>query len=316
MRKSILIYIIAIIAVFCLCACSTEAAQPVSESPAAVLSEPETQDSAPVSPKNDSPTPSQQDAASDSPGGQAGTDLSKSESPVLSESGSQKADLGAQETNSGAQETNPGSQESPAAESGESEQENQNPTAPDDQTGQEATAQKNSGLPDIIWIGDSLTQGSLGEDNHNENNPQAPWRVLGEISGLKVNGAGFYGYTAHDIFWAYGEYNGIRDPQVTYIYWVGSNDCHETPDNVKYVIEETDRFNANNGITDFLMLGTTKRGDMPPEYADSFNKALSDYYGDKYLDILPYVEYGPDGVHLTEGSYAAVARAVYKKLRK
>ena len=301
MRKSILVYITSAIAVFVLCACSTGADQPVSESPAAVLSEPETQDSAQVSPKNDSPTPSQQDsapkvkdAASDSPDGQAG----------------------AQELNSGAQEINPGSAESPAAGPEGSDQENQNPAASTDQTGQEAASQKNSGLPDIIWIGDSLTQGSLGDDNHNENNPQAPWRVLGEISGLKVNGVGFYGYTAHDIFWAYGEYNGIKDPQITYVYWVGSNDCHESPDNVKYVIEETDRFNANNGITDFLMLGTTRRGDMPAEYADSFNKALSDYYGDKYLDILPYVEYGPDGVHLTEGSYAAIARAVYEKLNK
>ena len=195
-------------------------------------------------------------------------------------------------------------------------QEGQDPTSLADPADQETEAQKNSDLPDIIWIGDSLTQGSLGDDNHNNNNPQAPWRVLGEISGLKVIGVGFYGYTTHNIFWAYSEYNGLRDPQVTYVYWVGSNDCHESPDNVKNVIEETDRFNANNGITDFLMLGTTDRSDMPAEYADSFNKALSDYYGDKYLDILPYVEYGPDGVHLTEESYAAVARAVYEKLSK
>lgn len=172
-----------------------------------------------------------------------------------------------------------------------------------------------SDKPDIVWIGDSLTQGSTGEDNHNENNPQAPWRIHGEISGLNVAGAGFYGYHTHDIFWAYEEYNGLIDPDVTYVYWVGSNDCHDSPNDVKYVIEETDRFNERAGITRFIMLGTTNRGDMPEGSCDIFNKALSDHYGDKYLDILPYVEFGPDGVHLTEESYAAVASAVNDKLK-
>ena len=68
--------------------------------------------------------------------------------------------------------------------------------------------------PQIVWIGDSLTQGSLGDDNHNMDNPQAPWRVLGEISGWDVSGAGFSGYKTHAIFWAYGEYNGMKDPDI------------------------------------------------------------------------------------------------------
>ena len=170
--------------------------------------------------------------------------------------------------------------------------------------------------PEIIWIGDSLTQGSLGDDNHNENNPQAPWRVLGEISGRKVAGVGFYGYVTSDIFWAYGEYNGIKDPDIIYVYWVGSNDFYRSPDNVKNVIEETDRFNENAGITKFLMLGTTDRHDMDPKAYIPINKTLEEYYGDKYLDIIPYVEYGPDGVHLTEESYAAVAAAVNDKLNE
>lgn len=168
---------------------------------------------------------------------------------------------------------------------------------------------------DVIWIGDSLTQGSLGDDNHNKNNPQAPWRVLGEISGKNVTGAGFYGYKTHDIFWAYGEYDGIKDPNITYVYWVGSNDFHDSPDNIKYVIEETDRFNSNAGITKYIMLGTTNRGDMDPNAYISINKGLEDYYGDRYLDIMPYVEFGPDGVHLTETSYRKIAGAVYDKLR-
>lgn len=195
----------------------------------------------------------------------------------------------------------------------------------DDQNGQDNTDSDNAkaeeqpqtdpNKPVIVWIGDSLTQGSLGEDNRNENNPQAPWKVLRDICGLNVAGVGFYGFTAHDIFWAYSEYHGIKDPDIIYIYWVGSNDFFQSPDNVAQVIEETDRFNESVGITRFLMLGTTDRQDMHPETCPKVNRVLEDTYGDKYLDILPYVEYGPDGVHLTEKSYADVARAVYDKLK-
>ena len=110
-------------------------------------------------------------------------------------------------------------------------------------------------------------------------------------------------------------YNGIMDPDVVYVYWVGSNDCFDSPDNVKSVIEETDRFNDKAGITRFIMLGTTNRTDMPDSSCEIFNKALSEHYGDRYLDIIPYVEFGPDGVHLTEESYAAVAAAAHEKLK-
>lgn len=184
-----------------------------------------------------------------------------------------------------------------------------------DENSDDTQQEQKKDIPDIVWLGDSLTQGSLGDDNHNQNNPQAPWRVLGEISGLNVAGAGFYGYTTHDIFWAYGEYNGIKDPDITYIYWVGSNDFYQSPDNIGSVIEEIDNFNRNVGITDFLVLGTTNRHDMDPNAYIPINKTFEETYGDKYLDIMPYVEYGPDGIHLTESSYAAIARAVYDKLK-
>lgn len=192
--------------------------------------------------------------------------------------------------------------------------------AEDAQTNEDTSTDNNTNTGDnakfdVIWIGDSLTQGSLGDDNHNKNNPQAPWRVLGEISGKNVTGVGFYGYKTHDIFWAYGEYDGIKDPNITYVYWVGSNDFHDSPDNIKYVIEETDRFNLNAGITKYIMLGTTNRSDMDPNAYIGINKGLKDYYGDRYLDIMPYVEFGPDGVHLTEASYRKIAGAVYDKLR-
>lgn len=303
-----LVYITSAVAAFSLCACSREAGQPQSESPAVVVSEPMTQEAAT---KAQEEADKLQEAAPGTLETEPGSPEAVTVEPEATAEGPGETEAGSGETEAEAGEAGEAAEGSKG--SGQPEQDT---AALADRPGQEASTQKKSDLPDIIWIGDSLTQGSLGDDNHNNNNPQAPWRVLGEISGLKVSGVGFYGYTTHNIFWAYSEYNGLRDPQVTYVYWVGSNDCHESPDNVKNVIEETDRFNANNGITDFLMLGTTDRSDMPAEYADSFNKALSDYYGDKYLDILPYVEYGPDGVHLTEESYAAVARAVYEKLSK
>lgn len=192
--------------------------------------------------------------------------------------------------------------------------EEESPADADDPSSSEDSSSDSDKPWDVIWLGDSLTQGSLGDDNHNKDNPQAPWRVLGEISGRNVTGVGFYGYTAHDIFWAYGEYDGIKDPDITYVYWVGSNDFHDSPDNIKYVIEETDRFNANAGITKYLMLGTTNRGDMDPNAYIGINKGLEDHYGDRYLDIMPYVEFGPDSVHLTEASYRSIAEAVYNKL--
>lgn len=170
--------------------------------------------------------------------------------------------------------------------------------------------------PEIIWIGDSLTQGSLGDDNFNKNNPQAPWRVLGEISGRNVAGVGFFGYKTSDIFWAYTEYNGIKDPNIIYIYWVGSNDFRASVDSVPNVIQETDKFTGSVGTTRYIFLGTTNRGDMDPTAYIGINQQLEKYYGAHYLDIMPYVEFGPDGVHLTESSYRRVAEAVYDKLKK
>ncbi|MCR5421683.1 MAG: hypothetical protein K6E98_11805 [Lachnospiraceae bacterium] len=171
-----------------------------------------------------------------------------------------------------------------------------------------------SDFPPIIWIGDSLTQGSLGDDNGNENNPQAPWRVLKEISGWNVKGYGYYGYNTHDILWAYGEYGGIKNPEYIYIFWVGSNDFYESPANISKVIEEIDKFIANVKIDKYLVLGTTNRGDMAPDAYKSINSEFDNKYGNNYLDIMPYIKYGPDNIHLTEESYKEVAEAVYDKL--
>ena len=168
----------------------------------------------------------------------------------------------------------------------------------------------------VVWIGDSLTQGSLGDNNFNKNNPQAPWRVLGDISGWKVWGVGFYGYNTSDILWAYTEYDGLTDPGYIYVFWVGSNDFRESPGNVDSVIEQTDRFISVHEIDKYLILGTTNRGDMDPDAYVGINSRLSNRYGDRYLDIMPCVEYEYDGVHLTVDSYKKVAEAVYRKLKQ
>ena len=175
---------------------------------------------------------------------------------------------------------------------------------------------KDADFPPVIWIGDSLTQGSLGDNNFNENNPQAPWRVLADISGWDVSGVGLYGFKTDDIFWTYSEYDGIKDPSYIYVFWVGSNDFYESPDNIHKVIEETDTFMNNAGINKYLILGTTNRGDMDPDAYIGINKVFEETYSPNYLDIMPYVEYGPDNIHLTEGSYRDIAEAVYKKLKE
>ena len=200
--------------------------------------------------------------------------------------------------------------ETPEQDSGTQEAEEAEETAPT-----EAPADKDPSMPDIVWLGDSLTQGSLGPDNGNENNPQAPWRILAQMSGANVDGWGLFGYNTHDILWVFSENDGIRDPAVTYIFWVGSNDFHDSPDNIGNVISEIDQFNNNAGITKYLVLGTTNRGDMEEGFHIPVNNAFAARYGDQYLDIMPYVEFGPDKVHLTEDSYRKVAEAVYDKLK-
>ena len=170
-------------------------------------------------------------------------------------------------------------------------------------------------MPVIVWLGDSLTQGSLGDDNHNKDNPQAPWRVLADISGWSVEGYGYYGYNTHDILWKFGEDGGEKDPSRIYIFWVGSNDFYASPANIDNVIEEIDSFMEKGNLDKYLVLGTTNRGDMDPDAYKEINRQFAETYGDNYLDIMP-VEYGYDGVHLTEASYKAVAEAVYDKLRE
>ncbi|MCR5507406.1 MAG: hypothetical protein K6F34_01835 [Lachnospiraceae bacterium] len=167
----------------------------------------------------------------------------------------------------------------------------------------------------VVWLGDSLTQGSLGQDNGNIDNPQAPWRVLADISGYDVEGFGYYGLFAHDILWKWGEEGGEKHPDTVYVFWVGSCDFRDSADNVESVIKDIDTFLQNASLDKYLVLGTTDRHELGGDGAIAVNRRFEERYGKKYLDILAYVEYGPDNLHLTEASYAKVAEAVYEKIR-
>lgn len=195
----------------------------------------------------------------------------------------------------------------------------------------------------IVWLGDSLTQGSLGDDNDNFAN--APYLKLADLSGRNVEGYGFYGYNTHDIFWVYSDENHEnqrKDPNKTYIFWVGSNDWvvnGVANDNATPVMAEIDQFITSGGIKNFLVLGTTARYELRSNPADSGESAAADagtsaeqnkyelindqlrqHYGKRYLDVNPAIPvdggYGPDNVHLTQQSYDDVAVLVNRKLKE
>lgn len=180
---------------------------------------------------------------------------------------------------------------------------------------------------EIVWLGDSLTQGSLGSDGDNIDN--SPAVRLQELSGHIVDGYGFYGYNSHDIFWVYRDEtqkNQSVDSNKIYLFWVGSNDWvvdGNPNDNVGPVIEEIDRVIDAGGLEDYLVLGTTARIELRTDNGDgilmyeSVNKKLKDYYKDHYLDVIEAISdngYGPDDIHLTQNAYDNVASLVNMKL--
>ena len=171
-----------------------------------------------------------------------------------------------------------------------------------------------SELPPIIWLGDSLTQGSLGDDNGNVNNPQAPWRVIKANHGIDIAGYGYYAYTTHDIFWKYGEDGGKKDSSKIYIFWVGANDFVLSDTAINDVIGEINRFVEAGNITKYIVVGTTDRELLGHDKAVAINQTFKSTYGSKYIDILKYIEFGPDGTHLTANSYAMIGEAVYQKV--
>ena len=193
-------------------------------------------------------------------------------------------------------------------------------TADSDQEKETETANPNA--QPIVWLGDSLTQGSLGDNN--DNLPGAPYETLKKLVNVPVEGYGLYGYNTHDIFWVYmdsTQYNQTIDPKKTYIFWVGSNDWvveGVTNSDTAPVIAEIDRFLSLEGpVKNYIVIGTTARYELGDMYK-KINSDLSAKFGSHYLDVIDVIGkdgYGPDRIHLTQGGYDAVARAVYEKLK-
>ena len=177
----------------------------------------------------------------------------------------------------------------------------------------------------IVWLGDSLTQESLGDmDDNLEHAPYARLQKLCAERGDVVEGFGYYAYVTSDIFWRYDEFyeNGDpKDPQKVYVLWVGSNDFALSPDPLSAVSEVTaqiDKF-VGGGIDKYIVLSHLPRAETAPDgLYIRINEALRAKYGERFLDITscaPFPEgYQSDSVHLTQSSYDNVADAVYDKL--
>ena len=171
----------------------------------------------------------------------------------------------------------------------------------------------------IVWLGDSLTQGSLGEEDDNIAN--APYVKLQSLVSNKVEGYGLYGYRTHDILETYRS-KEPADPDKIYIFWVGSNDwCQDFDENTNTVpvIDEVDRFLLENGlISDYIFIGTTQRWRLGLDRALKINTDLEARYGEHYLDVIDIIEangFAPDNTHLSQASYDAIASAVRDKLK-
>lgn len=180
----------------------------------------------------------------------------------------------------------------------------------------------NDSLRTIVWLGDSLTQGSLGEDN--DNLPNAPYVKLQSMIPTKVEGYGLYGYNTHDIFWVYKDedhYDQTVDPNKIYIFWVGSNDwCPIDGENTNTapVIAEIDSFLQSGGVKDYIVMGTTQRWRLGLDRAKIINADLAAHYGNHYMDVIDLIEkngFSEDNTHLSQASYDAIAGAVCAKLK-
>ncbi len=173
----------------------------------------------------------------------------------------------------------------------------------------------------IVWLGDSLTQGSLGHKNDNLAN--APYEKLKEFTDVPVEGYGFYAYRTHDILWVYTDADHLDqeiDPDKTYVFWVGSNDWANDGDpnsDTAPVINDVDKFIADGNVKNYIVIGTTSRHILGDLYIP-INEDLKNHYGEHYLDPIDIINehgFAEDNTHLSQGSYDAIAEAVYEKLK-
>lgn len=170
----------------------------------------------------------------------------------------------------------------------------------------------------IVWIGDSLTQGSLGVDNHNQNNPWAPYRVLESMVDIPVEGYGYYGADTNICLWAYEspERDGqVKDPNALYIFWVGSNDfCDNGAGMIDVVMCRIDQFINEGSISRYLVLGTTDRWEIRNGGYLDINSRFAEHYGDRFMDIMQYRYFAADDTHLRKFAYVNIGKAVFTKL--
>lgn len=176
--------------------------------------------------------------------------------------------------------------------------------------------------PDYVWLGDSLSQGSLGHRDDNLDN--APYLRLQSTLERAVEGYGLYGERTNFILNTYlSRHANTVDPGKVYIFWVGSNDWvidGKPNGNTAPVIRQIDAF-LQKGRTagKYIVIGTTKRHRLVDYYV-GINKDLKDHYKDHYLDVIDIIDnaggFGPDRTHLTQSAYDAVADAVYAKMQE
>ncbi len=195
--------------------------------------------------------------------------------------------------------------------------------APEQLSETEKGSERSSGKPKaIVWLGDSLTQGSLGDEDDNLAN--APYVRLSKKVSVPVEGYGFYGHNTHDIFWMYRDetQKGQEiDPDKVYIFWVGSCDwCPDEGPNADTapVISQIDNFLAQNGgVNNYIVIGTTSRWRLGDLYVP-INNDLAAHYGSHYMDCINIINrygYSEDNTHLSQASYDAIADAVCDKLK-
>lgn len=180
--------------------------------------------------------------------------------------------------------------------------------------------------PVIVWLGDSLTQGSLGDDG--DNYIGAPPIILKAKYGLEIEGYGFYGNTTNDVLWRYcdeTQENQQIDPDKVYIFWLGLNDWvidHVPNTDSQKVIDRLDNFIIGGKVDKYIVMGPTKRIELretvnnQPMY-DIINEAMKEHYGKHYMEVVDLIsldDFGPDGIHLKKETYEKVAEAVYKRL--
>ena len=210
----------------------------------------------------------------------------------------------------------------------QSEDENNLPEISDDQVmSNEIITEETTDTPSvnkhtaIVWLGDSLTQGSLGHNNDNLAN--APYERLKKNVDIPVEGYGMYGVNTHDIFWVYhdeSQMNQKIDNNKIYVFWVGSNDWvvdGEPNSNTEPVIKDIDKFIADGDLTDYVVIGTTSRWKLG-DLCIPINNDLRDHYGEHYLDIIDIINkfgYCEDNTHLSQASYDSIADAVLDKMK-